>query len=434
MSITAYYSVKSRLTALSVLCFYILAAAVFSQVHELNLIQPVHIAEGETLNISDIVDQVMIDGENTVVSINYPDTSVLASGRHTLVFTAETFTGKTECFETTLDVGNSDPLRNIPVIRGIENYHISCGKLLDLKLNCEAFDSNNNPIEVFTNITSPEHLSPGIHSIYYTAVDSDGKSCVEKITLTADEVPMNYRRYEWAELGRHLYNKYFEPERYENDLDGAYPYFIYSTPDSTEPGIQILMFFENTRYDYFSFDSAPLKIESLMARLILLLKELRHHRYLWIDQPQIVISLSEFMPFQITDSAGKIQDVHKDRGIYGLTIPKSVFMKSNFDKYVSDTLKRMSEQPLNEPTRRIRHHMFLDNSTGIKVLYYQMHSGTLFDEYKTRIESGEVTIEENFDYNMFLNEYNQCKIRFISGEFGRFTNPKAPLLNYEVKK
>jgi len=433
MKIPLFFDKSRVFIAVFILYICLISSAAFSQVHNLNQIQPLHISQGESIVVADIVNNVTVNGDDAVVSVNYADTSILASGRHEIVFTAMTFSGETECFETTLDVDNSNTQTNIPTIQGLKNYEISQGKILDLKLHCEALDSSNKTIAVSTNISYPEHLSEGVHSVYYTAVDSIGHSCVKKITVTVNGVPMKYRRYEWAELGKHLYNKYFEPTRYENDVDGVYSYFIYNVPNSTEPGIQILMFFENTKYDYFSFDIAPLKIEALMARLMLLLKELRHHRYLWIDQPQVVISLSEFMPFQITDSNGKIQDVHKDRGIYGLTIPKSVLMKEDFDVYLSETLKAMSDQAMNEPTRRIRHHMFFDPSNGIKILYYQMHSGTLWDEYKARVESGEVTIEENYDFDLFKNEYNLCKSRFDSGEFGRFTNPKAPLLNYEVK-
>jgi len=414
-------------------CFISNATMVLSQVSQLNLIQPLQISHGDSIVLQDIVDNVIVNGERAEVSMNYADVSVLSSGRHKIIFSAITFSGFTETFETTLDVDDSTNISDSPQIQGLKDFKISQGKILDLKLYAKALAADGKLLPLSVNVKYPEHLSVGVHKIYYTAVDSQGRSAVKKIEVTVSEVEMKYRRVEWAMLGKHLYDKYFEPSRYDQDLDGVYSYFIYNVPYSTESGIQILMFFENPKYDSFSFDSKPLKIESLMARLMLLLKELHHHRYLWIDQSQIVVSLSEFMPFQITTASGDTKDVHKDRGIYGFTIPKAIFKHNDFDQYVLDAFKSMSEAPMNSPTRRIRHHLYHNSSNGIKILYYQMHSGVLWDEYKDRVASGAVTLEENFDFDMFDADYKSCMQDFDSGVYGRFTNPKAPMLNYEVQ-
>jgi len=410
-----------------------LTSTIYAQVTSLQDIQPLTIVKGEVLNVKDIVDNVKINDEIAEVSINFSDTSVLCSGHHKIVFTAITFSGFVETFETALNVDNSTVFSDAPQFEGLKDYTISRGKMLDLKLFVGAKNVNNKLIPYFTNITYPEHLSPGDYNIYYTAVDSLGKSNVEKIKLTVNPVEEKIRRIEWARFGKYLYKKYFQPQRYINDVDGVYPYFSYNVPYSTEPGLDIMMFFENVRYDYFSFESAPLKLESLTARLFLLLKELQHNRYLWIDQPQIIISLSEFMPFTIQNSDGKEFDVHKDRGLYGLAIPKMIFMKNDFDSILLDVFDRMKLQTLNEPTRRIRHKMYFDSETGIKILYYQMHSGTLYDIYKDRIIAGEVNNEDDFDNIMLRNDYMQCLEMLKNGDFGRFSNPKVSLFNGDAQ-
>jgi hypothetical protein len=388
-----------------------------------------NIAPGERVDFSTIVGTVSVDGEPAEVAPNFPDTSVLVPGRHTLVYTAMTFGGKTATKQTFLNVGGTDPLAGVPVMTGVAARTFSQGRIFDLLKGVEARSAGGEPLVCRTSIPYPEHLAPGEHTVHFTAVDGDGKSAVASATVTVLPVDETTRKAEWARLGNFLYEKYFEPARLAPYLgDGAKTIktFSYST---TEPGIVADVAFRGAEFDMLTFDPVPMKIEPLCARMLLLLKELRHHRYLWLDQEKVVFAV---------ELRGKQQGSGdmKERGIYSVHIPADVFKKETFDEDVIAAFQALSAMPTDLKGRtdgkgKISRKLYDDAATGIKILFMEDLIEGFASNYNTRWRNGEVTLEENFDSTMLGSEYEAVTARFARGEFGRFTNPKLPFVKQQ---
>jgi hypothetical protein len=388
-----------------------------------------NIAVGERVDFSTVVGTVTVDGEAAQVAPNFPDTSVLAQGRHTLVYTAMTFGGKTAFKQTWLNVGGTTPLQDVPVMTGVADRTFSQGRIFDLLKGIEARAADGEPLVCRPNIPYPEHLAPGTHTVYFTTVDAAGKSAVQNATLTVLPTDEATRKAEWARLGNFLYEKYFEPAQLAPYLgSGAKTIktFSYST---TEPGIVADLAFRGAEFDMLTFDPVPMKIEPLCARMLLLLKELRHHRYLWLDQQKVVFAV---------ELRGKQQGTGdiKERGVYSVHIPADVFKRETFDQDVLAAFQSLSDMATSLKTRtdgkgKISRKLYEDTGTGIKILFMEDLIEGFAWNYRTRWQNGEVTLEENFDSAMFRNEYETATARFERGEFGRFTNPKLPFIKQQ---
>ncbi len=419
-----------RILCLSLGMFF--SDATSAMVTNLVDLTPLTIALGESVDFSTFVDTVQVGGKSAKVSVNFSDTSQLAEGRHALVYTAMTFDGLTQVLETTLDVSTTNAWVDAPIFSGLEDTLFSRGRLLNLRAVAYAEAASGKRLAYGVSVEYPEHLAPGIHAVYYTAIDENGKSAVEKISLTVDPVTDEIRRLEWARLGKHLYAKYFEPTRYTpyiDDPDTAFKIFSYSP---TESSITADLTFREVYYDALSFYAFPVKIEPMTARMLLLLKELQHHRYLWIDQDKIMIGIAQ-RGFLVRSGQ---PNRRKDRGIYSLRIPVDIFKKETFDYDVGVALRRLAELPVDLYARsdgkgNISHKLYTDPDSGIEVLFMVDLEAGYVAAYLSEHSAGTVTFEENFDYDQFQNKYDQEIIRLNNGEFGRFNNPKLPFIEQQ---
>jgi len=411
---------------------------VYSQVHSLADINPISIAKGELLDYATVVDNVKINGEDAVVSVNLPNTSLLAEGHHKLVFTALTFSGVTETQEVDLNVGNSNPLSNVPVITGVADHAFSEGRLFCLAKAVSASSSTGAKLQVSVNIQYPEHLDPGVHKIYYTAVDKDGKSATKAGSVTVSPVTDSIKKAEWARLGGFLYEKYFEPSRLDpymkKDANGNVTTKIFKTfsYSPTLHGITAELFYLDIKYDQLSIDPFPIKIEPLMGRMFLLLRELHHHRFLWKQRKMIIVQIAMRGTL---DRAGQTAYT-KDRGIHSFRIPVSIFKKDNFDKYLVEALEGLESMPTKIFARtdgkgHLSHKLYDDSATGIKILFLEDLREGYYGAFKADWQAGNVTFEENFNVQMFKDEYNAVKNRFKSWDFGYYTNPVLPLIKQQ---
>ena len=393
---------------------------------------PLSIALGEQVDFSALTDSVQIGGKPAEVHANFTHTSRLAPGRHTLVYTAMTFDGVTQVLETTLDVSGMSALVDAPSFAGLTNVVFSQGRLFNLRAAARADAASGEKLPYAVSVEFPEHLAPGVHAVYYTAIDENGKSTTEKVNVTINPVSDAIKRLEWARLGKHLYAKYFKPARYASYIDNqdtAFKVFSYSP---TESAITADLTFREVSYDALSFSAIPIKIEPLTARMILLLKELHHHRYLWIDQEKIMVGVVQrgFLA-----RAGNPRR-RKDRGIYSMRIPIEIFKKADFDQDVSEALRKLSELPVDLRNRsdwkgNISHKLYTDPNTGIVTLFMVDLEQSYVAAYLSFYNAGQVTFEENFNYTMFKNEFDQGVAQLNNGEFGRFTNPKLPFIEQQ---
>jgi hypothetical protein len=388
-----------------------------------------NIAPGERVDFSTVVGTVTVDGEPAEVVPNFSDTTVLAPGRHTLVYTATTFGGKTAVKQTFLNVGSNTPLSDTPSISGMGDQTFSKGRIFDLLKGVEARAMDSEPLVCRVSISHPEHLALGTHTVYYTTMDADGKSSVVSAVLTVLPVEKKIRHAESEQQGNFLYEKYFEPDRlapYFRDEGKTIKTFSYS---ETENGIVADVAYRNTEFDMLTFDAVPMKIEPLCARMLLLLRELRHHRYLWLDQQKIVFAVELRGTQQGTGD-------RKERGVYSCYIPVDVFKKENFEQKILNAFQALSNMPTELKNRidnngRISRKLYEDSATGIKILFMEDLIEGFAWNYNTRWNNGEVTLEENFDFAMFRDEYQAQATRFERGEFGRFTNPKLPFIKQQ---
>lgn len=415
-----------------VLAFFLPLSVGATATHLVEL-TPLSIAVGEAVDFSTIVDTVQVGGQPAKVHANFTDTSRLAAGRHTLVYTAMAFNGLTQVKEVTLDVGTTNALTAVPIFTGLADAAFSQGKLLNLRSAVRAVAAAGKNLAYEVSIEYPEHLAPGTHTVYYTTVDEDGKSTVEKIQLSIDPVTDEVRRLEWARLGAHLYEKYFEPARYSSSINPAQPIFKFFSYSPTEAGITVDLTFRSVHFDSLSFDPFPIKIEPLMGRMLLLLEELHHHRYLWLDQEKIVIGLAQ-RSFLLRAGAPAYR---KDRGIYSMRIPVETFKNADFDDAMCTALRKLSELPVDMQNHLdgkgevVSHKLYTDSDSGITTLFMVDYGRSFVSTYRTAHTAGELTFEENFDYTLFKSEYDSGVERLKNLDFGRFTNPKLPFIEQQ---
>jgi methionine-rich copper-binding protein CopC len=408
------------------LCFGVLgllfglSGTMLSGAVEMSDLGPLSIASGERVVFSNLVDEVTLSGGETAwVTANFDDTSVLAPGRHTLVYTACSLTGRTEEVVTTLDVDFSAAQTNVPSLSGIKNLQFTEGAVADLRKDLEAFSSTGMPLETALSLPHPEQLAPGMHTLYYTVVDSEGHSLVDSCSLQVLPLTEAQRRAEWRRLGAGLYEKYFEPTEltpfFKSSGEVLKVFGFGST--NTIPGISAHISFRDVEFDMAAEPPQRLKLERLTARMLLLLKELQLHRRLWLDQPQVVMAV-DLRAYQ-TGTGQK-----KERGIYSLTIPISVFQQPDFDVEVLRVL-----QSLPSAVRRSRsdnkgevcHLLYTDPTSGIRILYEQ-----------DLIESSWSNApEKNFDGALCEKTYLELLERFDAGDFGAFIDPTLPFLKQQ---
>jgi hypothetical protein len=415
---------------LGLLCPFILKG----QVHSLSDLQPVTINKGELLDYSTVINDVKLNGEDAEITVNLPNTSVLAEGQHKLVVTAMTFSGYTETKETELNVGNTNPLSDLPAITGAADHTFSEGELFRPALDVKAVSSSGKELEISANIKFPEHLAPGTHNYYLTAVDDEGRSATEKTVLTVEGVSDKIRKAEWARLGAFLYKKYVEPSRLQpymkyND-DGTMKTKVFKTfsYSPTLHGITAEFFYHDVKYDQLSFDPIPIKVEPLMARMMMILKELHHHRFLWKDQQLVIVQVA------LTGTLDR-QDTNylKDRGVHAFRIPVSIFRKTNYQTYLTEALQNLSDMkteivPRSDGKGYLSHKLYEDGDTGIKIMFLQDLREWYYGAYQEDWQNGIVTFEENFDIKMYKDELDTLTERFSRREFGCFTNPVLPFI------
>jgi hypothetical protein len=423
------------ISIMALVCPFILKA----QVHSLNELQPITINKGELLDYSTVISGVKINGEDAEIIVNLPNTSILAEGQHKLVVTAMTFSGYTETKETELNVGNSNSLSNPPQFTGVADHTFSEGELFRPAKDVAAVSGDGKKLKVAVNIKYPEHLAPGTHDIYFTAVDKNGVSSSEHALLTVNPVSDSLRKMEWARLGAFLYDKYIEPSRLDpymkKDADGnittnIFKAFSYSP---TLHGITAELFYKDVKYDQLSFDALPIKIEPLMARVMMILKELHHHRFLWKDQQLVIVQVALRGTL---DRSGETAYT-KDRGIHAFRIPVSVFRKDNYQTYLTAALQGLSDMETKIVSRSdgkgfLTHKLYDDSDgTGIKIMYLQDLREGYYGAYKTEWQNGNVTFEENFNMQMYQNELDTLNARFKNWDFGCFTNPALPFIKQQ---
>jgi hypothetical protein len=419
---------KFILVLLAALCI----SSVNAQVHTFSDLRDINISQGESLILSGIITDVKIDGEDASVSVNFPDTSVLSSGHHDLVFTAVTFSGKTETKVVSLIVDKDAPLSSEPSISGSVDLSMTEGDRFNLLRNVSAVDSSGKNIPVFVSLKYPEHLNPGLHDIYYTAVDYNGNSKVVASKLNVKQLEMKYKKAEWAQLGNSLFEKYFIPSEFENDItDGITRYFTYSP---AENGITAEIFINGIKYNTFELNSTyPGKLERLTARMVLFLNELKHHRIFWKDQQNIIFTLSEKIydsseyDFSNPDNADN-PGARKTRGIYLFKIPVDSFRKDNAVQIIRDAFKSLSaltpdvEKRSDNGGKITKQHINLPD--GGKIIFLQDLGSSLLSNHSDAVNNGTETFEETFDYKIFEDEWQIQYKNYLDGHFGTFTNPR----------
>ena len=403
-----------------------------SQVHNLSDIENVSMSQGNSLKISKIVTDIKIDGEDAVVTINFPNTAILSVGVHDLVFSAMTFSGKTESKVVSLIVNEDTPLTVEPVISGINDLTMTEGDRFNILKKVSSIDASGKKIPVFASITYPEHLAFGNHDIYYTAVDYDGNSKVVSAKIQVNQLEKKYKKAEWAKLGNFLFKKYFTPTEFNSDVaDGISKYFTYSP---SENGITAEILINGIKYNTFEINSTyPGKLERLTARMILFLNELKHHRVFWKNESNIIFSISERI-YDTTEYDFSDPDnlenpgAMKSRGIYLFKIPVEIFRKDNAIEIICQAIKDLS---IISPDVEIRTDnggkitkQHIKSADGEKIIFMQDLGAKLLINHTENVEHGIETFEDTFDYMIFEDEWQTQYSMFIQGQFGTFTNPR----------
>jgi hypothetical protein len=397
-------------------------------VTNLNDLGAMNISQGETVIFSQIVSNVTLNGETAAVTANFNDTSLLATGQHRLVYTAITLSGQTAVKTTFLNVNNASLQTQHPLISGITNRTFTESRRFDMLRTISARSQSGIPLVCRTSIPWPEQLAPGSHSIYYTTIDHNGYSSVTNCSISILPLADKFRRAEWNRLGKDLYQKYFEPSHlapYFTNKTKVYSVFVYGESD-TIPGISAHISFRNISFDMLSFGQHPMKIEALTARMTALLKELRHHRRLWFDQPYITFAVD-----LRGTQAGSGET--KARGLYSVRIPNSIFQRNDFDDLLAAAFISMPHATLRNRTDTkvkgmVSHNLYEDPNSHIRILFEEDLVEYFAWNFKARWKNGEVTLEEFFDADLYTTAYAPVKKRFDNGDFGAFSDPILPFI------
>jgi len=401
-------------------------------VHDLVSLSDITISQGESLDFSTVIDGVTLDGETAEISVNFPDTSILADGIHKLVFTALTFSGKSRTRSVNLNVGIGGNQTGVPQFANISDATFKKGSMFNLRENVIAVDSGGANVPFSTNITFPEHLTEGLHRIYYTAIDKSGKSAVQSCEVTVESVSEKVRKVQWARLGDFLYTKYFEPSRLtpymKTDSNGNITSKVIKT-FSYSPVLNAItaeIFYNNIEYDQLAFPVSPIKLESLAARMFLLLNELRHNRFLWLDKDMIIFQIA--MRGSINRSGIDKNKYFKDRGFHSVRIPVSIFKKKNFITYIFKAFQDLATPPSvikrrNDGKGYIVHKLLDGQGQDITILFIEDMREGYYPEFKSDFKNGLITLEENADMNILQSEFDLNWKRFEDMEFGRFSDP-----------
>jgi hypothetical protein len=405
------------------------AGTLQAAVTNLNDLSSINISHGETVNFSQIVSNITLNGEAATVTANFSDTSMLAPGRHRLIYTALTLNGQTAVKTTFLNVDNAADQTQHPVISGVTNCTFTESRRFDMLRTTTAYSQSAIPLVCRTSIPYPEQLAPGSHTLYYTAIDTNGNSTVTNANITILPLSDKLRRAEWNRLGKALYQKYFEPSRlspYFTNKTKVYSVFIYGEAD-TLPGISAHISFRDISFDMTALGQHPMKIEALTARMTALLKELQHHRRLWFDQPYITFAID------LRGSQSGSGET-KERGLYSVRIPNSIFQRTDFDELLAAALKAMPHATLRNRTDpgklrgRVSHNLYEDPNSHIRILFEEDLIDGFAWNFNTQQQNGAVTLEEFFDADLYTAAYAPIKIRFNNGDFGAFTDPILPFI------
>ena len=394
-------------------------------VTNLNDLGELNISQGESVIFTQIVENVTVSGEQARVTANFKDTSVLAAGQHRLVYTAITLSGRTAVKTTFLNVDTASPQTQQPTISGVTNATFTETRRFDLLRTVAAYSSSGEPVVCRATLPS-EQLAPGNHSIYFTAVDNSGHSVVTNCSVTVLPLSDSFRRAEWNRLGKALYEKYFEPARlapYFTSNTKVYSVFVYGEV-STQPGISAHISFRDVSFDMLSFGQHPMKVEALTARMVAFLKELQHHRRFWFDQPYIIFSVD--VRAEQSDSGER-----KERGLYSVRIPNAVFQREDFDEVLLAAFRSMPSAELrsrSDNKGKVCHALYEDPTSQIRILFeVDLIEGFAWN-FTSRWKNGEVTLEENFDAELFAEAYAPVLERFNQGDFGAFSDPVLPFI------
>jgi len=416
----------SRRFVIGVMACWVLAAPdLLAKAGTMAELGPLSIAQGERVVFSNVVDEVVLSGgESARVTANFSDTSLLAPGRHVLVYSAISFTGRTETVTTTLDVDGTNALSGVPVFSGLSDRSMPQGTVAQLKRGVEVHAAGGDPLDFSVSVSYPEHLCPGTHSVFYTAVDENGISFVTNVSVMISAVDEKTRRIEWARLGSALYEKYFEPARLDPYMTSGAKVmknFVYS---ETATGLVAEVVFRGLEYDQTTLETLPIQLEPLMARMMGLLRELKHHRFFWADQSNVVFGVDVY---GVHEGAS----YERARGIYSCYVPRDVFKRADALERIVEAFENLanlgaSYKGMPSGKGLCSHAFYEDPSTGIKLVFIAFMKEGYPSTWRSRYADGTVDLEENFNMGRFLPEYLEESRRFESGDFGRFTNPQMP--------
>jgi hypothetical protein len=395
----------------------------------INDLADISITQGQQIDWTNYIGTISISGQTANVSVNLPDTTTLATGQHTLIYSAITLNGNTAYKTAHLNIDNATPQSQKPTISGVTNLTFTETQCFDMMHTITANDTNAKPAPLTQSIPFAEWLAPGSHTLHYTAIDTNGFSTVTNCNLTVLPLSDKFRRAEWSHLGNALYTKYFEPDtlsQYFTTNTTVITAFIYGEP-TTVPGISAHISLREVKFDMLSFEQHPMKIEALTARITALLKELQHHRRLWFDQP--------YINFTIDTRASQINTgERKERGLYLVRIPHNIFKQNNFEVSLYNALNAMPRAELrsrSDNKGKVCHGLYQAPATNIRILFeVDLIEGFAWN-FGSRWRLGEVTLEEYFNADLFHEALKTTMKRYRDGDFGPISDPILPFIKQQ---
>jgi hypothetical protein len=384
---------------------------------------PLSISSGEQVDFQSIAPSTMIEAEEVPVRVNLPKTSRLAPGRHTLIYSAVSFEGETITKVTTLDVDHAGAQASVPGISGLSDFSYYQGKQINLRQYLTTTNALGQPVNSRISIERFEHLAPGTHDVWVTAVDAAGQSFSMKAVADVIAMEQKYRAAELALLGPKLGEKYYSGQ-YSTEFT---PNIVFGYGES-EPvlfgSVNADMSYPTLGYDTHT----DVRVEPLLARFLLAFRELRHHRYLWLDQQYITICLMIYVEdFWVAENGDRAR---KNRGFPGIKVPVSVFRRADYETVILESLQGLADMPLNmfqRPFQQWRENWYnYENpDSGIELLFIQ----DLEKPFKWLLKDPEYNTEQQFVFPLFIEPYQEGVQRADAGGYGPLINPKQPLFD-----
>jgi hypothetical protein len=244
-----------------------------------------------------------------------------------------------------------------------------------------------------------------------TDFDGDGISNMDELTRGSDPASPadshDSRRQQWAQLGTKLFNKYFKPEQYkailnpkENHIDAVFSY------SPTENAITAEVSLRALDCDAVITECSPDKIEYMAASMLMLLEELRQQPQLWSDQQKIIagVSVRTYLKHP------KAKPFRQDRGLYTICIPVKTFKSEDFREEMLKALKSLSDMKTkfkkSKGGKSDISYKLLEADNGIKILFFDSLEKDYLRTFKKAAKQKQLFLGDNFDYQMFLREYN----------------------------